>query len=452
MKTTLLALGLALCAASASPAPAAASLTLIGPYFDGLGDVVGQGVVVVEAGRIRCAGATGRCRPDRGGRVITVDDGLILPGLIDLHVHARSHYLRAFPAAGVTTLRDANNTLETIARLEAQTGAPRIVAAGPMLDGEGSVVAGMSETAAAPGGQPWERIMPVLVTEPGQASAAVAALADRGVGVIKLYEQLPPDAFLTATATARRLGLPVMADLGVAGTRGLTAATVDALEAARAGVTTIEHLSGFALAYRNRGGDPHAENLDEALLDRLADEFRATGAAVVPTLTNTVHALASEPPDLVGIPVSAFAERTLGGWWQQLFATHQREDLRQRSRVDGRFARALLPRLAARGVPIGAGTDTPAAPFTVPGGGLHQELEYLVEFGLSPRQALVAATGGAAALLGRQDLGVIRDGAVADLVVVKGKPLADITHTRRLVWVVMGGEPHQAADLARTLR
>ncbi len=451
MKTTLLALVLAFGTASADPAPTASSLTLVGPYFDGLGEVVEQGVVVVEAGRIRCAGAADRCRPRPGGRVITVDDGLILPGLIDLHVHARAHYLRAFPAAGVTTLRDANNTLETIAQLRAQTGAPRIVAAGPMLDGEGSVVAGMSETAAAPGGQPWERIMPVLVTEPGQARAAVEALAERGVGVIKLYEQLPPDAFLAATATARRLGLPVMADLGIASTRGLTAATVDALEAARAGVTTVEHLSGFALAYRNRGGDPYAEVLDEALLDRLADEFAATGTAVVPTLTNTVHALVTEPPDLAGIPGSVSAERNLGGWWQQLFATYQREDLQQRSRLDGRFARALLPRLAARGVPVGAGTDTPAAPFTVPGGGLHQELEYLVEFGLSPRQALVAATGGAAALLGRDDVGVIRDGAVADLVVVKGNPLTDITHTRSLSWVVMGGEPQRAAELARAV-
>lgn len=435
------------CATAPAPEAAPADATvLLGRYFDGVATVVEDGVIVLSGGRIHCAGAAGECSTDGAETVITAHDGLILPGLIDLHVHARTHYLAAFPAAGVTTIRDANNTLATLAELRAHPDGPRVLASGPLLDGPGSIIATMSDTAAAPDGAQWDDVMPVLVQDAAQARAAVGALAERGVDVIKLYEQLPPAAFTAAVAEARTRGLPVMADLGVIATRGLSEATVDIMEAARShrrgSMMSIEHLSGAALAYRRLGGDVHAPALDAVLLDRIADSLADSGVAVVPTLTNTVHFAAGTAPALDDVPGAGAARETLGAHWQML-AAH--DALRDRARQDERFLRALLPRLARRGVIIGVGTDTPAAPYTVPGGGVHQELEYLVRYGLTPLQALRAATGDAARILQREDIGVIRAGAVADLVVVGGDPLSDITRTRELRWVVVGGAARQAS-------
>ncbi|HEX7030196.1 MAG TPA: amidohydrolase family protein [Gammaproteobacteria bacterium] len=442
---------LAACASAPAPAPDG-SIAFVGRYFDGLDRVVDDGVVVVHGNRIHCAGSRSACAFDNAARVIHVKDGLIMPGLIDLHVHARAHYLPMFVPAGVTTIRDANNRLATIAQLQSLPGRPRIVFAGPMLDGPGSVIRRMSDTAGTPGEHPWGEIMPLIVETPAQARAAVAGLAERDVDVIKLYEQLPKAAFAAAVEAAHDRGIPVMADLGIAGTRGLTKAKVDAIEAARMGVDSIEHLSGFALAYQRLGGDPGDETLDPALVDKLVEQFAATRTAVVPTLTNTVHFSLSQPPDLSGIPLADTGEALMGGWWQQLFASVQTAARKKRHQVDLRFARALLPRLLARGVIIGAGTDTPAAPFTVPGAGVHQELAYLVDFGLSPMQALRAATGHAARILQRDDLGVIRAGARADIVVAAGDPTRNVTDTRRLQWVMVDGELHEAEALWQQLR
>ncbi len=84
------------------------------------------------------------------------------------------------------------------------------------------------------------------------------------------------------------------------------------------------------------------------------------------------------------------------------------------------------------------GSDTPN-PFVVPGLSVHQELEELVRLGLAPIDALAAATGAAAELLGRPDLGLIAKGKLADLVLVDGDPSADIGAARRVRTVIREG-------------
>ena len=96
-------------------------------------------------------------------------------------------------------------------------------------------------------------------------------------------------------------------------------------------------------------------------------------------------------------------------------------------------------------MPIGAGSDAPAAPYIVPGPALHQELEALVRAGLTPGQALQSATDVAAGILGQPDLGRLDAGTRADVVVVDGDPLADIRATRNVVAVWKDGA---AVDLA----
>jgi imidazolonepropionase-like amidohydrolase len=105
------------------------------------------------------------------------------------------------------------------------------------------------------------------------------------------------------------------------------------------------------------------------------------------------------------------------------------------------YAEALrtIRALAAAGARFVAGTDTPVLPL-VPGFALQGELEQLVAAGLSPAQAIAAATGNAAAAMGRDpELGTIATGKVADLVLLGADPLADIRNTRQITAVILRG-------------
>jgi len=106
---------------------------------------------------------------------------------------------------------------------------------------------------------------------------------------------------------------------------------------------------------------------------------------------------------------------------------------------------ALVGRLHAAGVPIGAGTDTPIG-YAIPGYSLHTELERLVEAGLTPLEAIGAATLRPAEFFGLQhEMGTIARGMRADLVLLEADPLADIRNSRRIATVISKG---RIVDLA----
>lgn len=437
-----------LSACSSLPAPRTveppADAVLLGRLFDArAGTVLEHGVVVIAGERVRCAGARDACTWEAATPQHHYGDALLLPGLIDLHVHARPHYIGAFVPSGVTTVRDAGNTLDTLARLRTTTGAPRLFATGPLLDGPGSVLTPKGPApfdAATLGGQP-----ALTLASPADAVTVVDALAEAGVDWIKLYEQLPPEVFDAAVQAAARHDLPVMADLGTVLTRGLTGAHVDARQAAASGVATLEHLGGAALAYERLGGDPNAETLDPALLDRIVADLEQSGIAVVPTTANGAQFFAPDSLPRDDLPGAALMAADFTGYWSHLAGVLGDPEVQARARSDQRLMRALLPRLLAAGVRVGAGSDLPAAPYMLPGPALHQELDALVRTGLTPVQALQSATHVAADILGQSDLGRLEAGARADVLVVAGDPLADIRATRRIEAVWTDGAP---VDLA----
>jgi imidazolonepropionase-like amidohydrolase len=109
-------------------------------------------------------------------------------------------------------------------------------------------------------------------------------------------------------------------------------------------------------------------------------------------------------------------------------------------------AQRFVGLLAERGVPLLAGSDVPCGAVP-PGLSLWRELALLVEAGLSPAQALRAATSGAAAFMGQDQLGRLRPGSAADLVMVRGNPLERIPERPEVVMVMRQGKIFRLADL-----
>ncbi len=441
------ALLLSACGSESAP-PASdppADAVLLGRLFDArAGTVIGRGVVVIAGERVHCAGERTSCTWDAAAPEHDYGDALLLPGLIDLHVHARPHFIGAFVPAGVTTVRDAGNTLDMLAELRATAGAPRLFATGPLLDGPVSVLTPEGPApfdADALGTQP-----AITLSSPADADIVVDALAAGAVDWIKLYEQLPPDIFDAATQAAARHGLPVMSDLGTVLTRGLSGAHVDARQAAASGVRTLEHLGGAALAYSRLGGDPNAATLDPALLDVIVADLAKSGVAVVPTTANSAQFASPDSLARDDLPGADRMAADFAGYWSYLSGVVDDPRVQARVRSDQRLMQALLPRLLAADVRIGAGSDLPAAPFMLPGPALHQELDALVRAGLTPVQALQAATHVAADILDQAALGRLEAGARADVLVVSGDPLSDIRATRTVQAVWTSGAP---VDLAQ---
>lgn len=411
---------------------------LKGRLFDAeRGEVFADGVVVMAGSRFQCVGDVGDCQWPEGATVHDYGDATILPGLIDLHAHVRSHFLAAYVPAGITTIRDASNTVRMIRHARAQPGTPLIIATGAELDGPESFLAPISPGAGGPGGQSSEDTYPLLVSGEAEARRAVGELASAGMDWLKLREMLDPEDFGVLVEAGLERGMPATADLGLIVSGGLRGPRVDIVEAARMGLASIEHFSGLALAYQRRGGDPLARELDARILDEIAHELVVSGIHLVPTAA-VLHMIATpgrfESADLPGsaLLAPAFAEH-----WQRL---EERTSLVGESiAADLRLWRAMLDRLRRTDLLIGAGSDAPNAPGLVPGVGLHQEMEALVVAGLSPLEALQAATWNAARILDRNELGRVSPGARADIVVVAGNPVEDIRATRRIVAVWQAG-------------
>ena len=108
----------------------------------------------------------------------------------------------------------------------------------------------------------------------------------------------------------------------------------------------------------------------------------------------------------------------------------------------------IVRRLHAAGVPLLAGTDTPAGVDVIPGVSLHHELARLVDAGLTPLAALQAATINPARFLGRlAELGTVEPGKLADLVVLDRDPRLDITSTRAIAAVIAAGRYRSRSEL-----
>lgn len=159
-----------------------------------------------------------------------------------------------------------------------------------------------------------------------------------------------------------------------------------------------------------------------------------------PTLIVWETRIRETDPALPEDPRLAFIPQWMRDFWQWKVGNDGNGEpaARALNQPRHRFNLERLREMHAAGVPILAGTDSPL-PYILPGWSLHDELALLVEAGLTPKEALQAATSNAGKFIGRSDIGRVRPGALADLIIITADPTVDIHNTRKVEAVVIGG-------------
>jgi imidazolonepropionase-like amidohydrolase len=421
---------IALGQASASPAADKSvpkvSYILAGRLFDATGDNVRENVViVVEDERIKTVASAADLKIPSGAKVIDLSQATVLPGLIDCHTHLGSRadryneiynfkdtpFSHAFAAvlnarktleAGFTSVRDVGSEpfLAVDLRNSINEGflvGPRVVASGPAI----SITGGHGDLNNF---SPQTRVMMfpeerdfALADSVDQIRHVIRAQEKYGVDVIKILAtggvlskgdspgsaQFTFEELKAAAETAHMGGRKIAAHAH--GTEGIK-------NAIQAGIDSIEHASLID---------------DEGI--RLAKEH---GAYLVMDIYNDDYILNEAPK--WGLPA---------------------ENL-DKERMVGRLQRENFHKAVQAGVKMAFGTDAGVYPH----GDNARQFFYMVKYGMTPAQAIRAATSSAADLIGRaQSVGTIEAGKYADIIAVNADPLADVKALEHVDFVMKGG-------------
>lgn len=392
--------------------------------------------VVVQNGVIATIGPAESARIPAGSIRISGQGKYLMPGLADMHVHLEhfdnAEYLKLFLVNGVTMVRSMDGRPEILQwKRDAAAGtlaSPDIHTAGQVLDGKPPV-----------------RDDNIALGSAAEARLAVEAQAAAGYDFIKVYANLSPEAFDSIVATARTRGLPVV---------GHTPRAVGLDKFLDSGTASIEHLGDFAESIEASPGGATAGPAvlkrrlgfaaDKARMEAVAIKVAQSGVWVVPTMITDDRwiAPASRVEEWASEPTTAPIDRGIVDYWRGSVG-RARDSVGEANwaRVEqGRQNRlALVLAFQRAEVPLMVGSDTPNA-FVIPGWSVHQELANYVAAGITPAQALAAATREPARFLGQdKSWGTLEQGKRANLLLLYANPFDDIGATRRIAGVVLRG-------------
>lgn len=455
-------LGVALAAhVAGSPPPALAqsqsAIAIVGAtLWDGTGGApVPDAVVVVRDSRIVCAGSRSRCAIPTAAAQIDGSGRFLLPGLIDTHVHllfrpngitdtSIKADLHDLLARGITTVRDmGNNPARLLEAVDSAAPTPRVfamqlVAGGRFFapDIERTPDGNIRSHAPAAIGMKQLGWWPILFTPSTDPESVIRQAREGGAIGLKLYQDLDSAQVAALVRAAHAAGMTVW------GHGWVQPASV--LEQSRAGQDGVVHAAGLA-----------GELVSHA--DR--DSLRTSSDLLQLTADSATAATACRPQVLAALDSLAargtFFEPTLRA--EELGAERAKTSRRRIQALPNRYAlaasvfgMAVTREAAARGVRITAGTDHVAYGPVEERAQLNEELQLFVDsIGLSPAQALLAATRDAAIAIGpaARDLGTVTAGKSADLVLLRADPIASIANLNQVEWVMHLGELYRPDEL-----
>ena len=417
--------------------------------------------VVIAGNRIIEVAKSDQIRPPSNTETVNANGKFLIPGLWDMHVHwYEKDYLPLFIANGVTGTRQMYGApVFKQWRKEIEAGellGPHLLIPSPIVDGPKPVWPGS-----------------IAVANASEGRQAVIQVKRGGADFVKVYSLLSRDAYFAIADESKKQGIPF---------EGHVPDSVTLEEASNAGQVSVEHLTGVLAACSSREAEllksaqATVEAIDAGQLPTVrysGPEFRARQKLALetyssqkaetvfgelkknhtwqcPTLTVLRSMAYSEDPSFANDPRLKYLPRDIVSSWDPkadpFLKNKTAEDWAISKKVFSKDLE-LVGAMERAGVEILAGTDT-LNPYCLPGFSLHDELGLLVQAGLTPLQALQAATLNSARFMGREnDLGTVAPGKIADLVLLDANPLEEIGNTRKISAVVFGGKFFSRAAL-----
>ena len=409
--------------------------------------------VIISGNKIISLGKTGKISIPEKANIINGKGKYLIPGLWDMHFHAfqslfKSDYRFTLCIAnGVTGLREMWTHMDEMQQVNLwrkqfyeQPGTiPRFGAAGTMIDGVPSVWEG-SDTA----------------TTAESARLLVRKIKESGSEFVKVYDNLPRTAYFALADECKKQNIPFA---------GHVPGFILLKEAADAGQQSIEHLTGLhpsfyhtcpldevikALPGEIAAGSPYVPLMQQGL--ELCDEqkalaiFRHLAEKQVWQCPTLVALRATRPFDenvLFNDPRMKYISLPERQRWETRTGARLKartQEQKDKEKIFLEKAMAVISQMKKAGIQFLAGVDVPNH-YLYPGFSLHEELALLVEAGLTPMEALQAATINPAKFLGITDsLGTIEKGKIADLVLLDANPLTDIHNTQMINAVFVNGK------------
>jgi imidazolonepropionase-like amidohydrolase len=406
--------------ASGFSAPTKPVIALVGGrLIDGTGKPpVENSVVILREGKIAAAGPAASTPVPEGAQVVDAHGKSVLPGLWEMHAHFEQvEWGPIYLAAGVTTARDVANEFEFIvaARDAIASGhgiGPRLLMAG-VVDGTSPMALGIQRVDTAE-----------------QARTQVQKYKAAGFQQIKIYSSVKPEMVKVITAEAHRLGMTVT---------GHIPNGMNAIQGIESGMDQINHVSYLTAvmvdpkSHTIDADSPQVKNVIKLLLEHhvVVDPTLALMEIITHPLDRPISTF--EPGMAKVAPELSEGLETMG------VAPQGAENAAARFRALLETVRILHQ----AGVPIVAGTDQ-----AVPGFSLDREIELYVQAGFTPMEAIQAATLVPARAMGMEkDSGTVEPGKRADVILVDGNPLENISDIRKVSMVFAGGKMYAPAAL-----
>ena len=422
--------------------------------------------VVVENGKILKIITADKINLDSRNNIINGKGKYLIPGLWDAHVHFA--YLEAlapsmfdlFLRHGITSVRDTGGKVAFVKHWKdsanaSPTKAPRVMMAGPLLDGKPNVYNGSS---------PRLPQLSVGLATVQDVENEIEALLEADVDLFKAYEMLLPEQFSKIMELAKINGLKVTGHIPL---------SMDAISVSEAGLHSIEHLRNLDLscasnaeellkerrALLRQGSNKNGNDLrnsvwkaqqeiaianyDEARADKVLATFKKNDTWQVPTLALNTLFTKQYFADVEYQQSYTLLPGPIKTYWTERSNALKNVPVNEFRKTYETWQNMMVGKINDAKIPIMAGTDTPIA-FLTPGLSLHVELEALVHAGLTNLEALQTATINPALYFDLQrELGRIQEGFWADLVLLSENPLEDINNTKKITTVIKQGVVYQ---------